>query len=76
MIQPDSGKEWQARRHPSQPDLQSGAMEGLAGSSEAEDAAELLRAAKGARSIAFTTLWDYRNDKWFAASIGEYEGHA
>jgi len=47
-------------------------MEALAGPSEEEDAAELLASAKGARSIAFTTLWDYRNDKWFAASIGEY----
>lgn len=70
VLQPNSGKDWQARRHPSQSDLTF--IAALTGPDEADDAAELRAAAEGARSIAFTTLWDYRNDKWFAASISEY----
>jgi len=70
-VQPFSGKNRRERRHPSQAD--SNCTETPARPSESDDAAELRNAAKGARSIAFTTLWDYRNDKWFAASISEYE---
>lgn len=74
VLQPNSGKDWQARRHPSQSDLTF--IAALTGPDEADDAAELRAAAEGARSIAFTTLWDYRNDKWFAASISEYGRNA
>jgi hypothetical protein len=85
VLQPPSSKDGQERRHPSR--AVSNGPEVLARPSEAEDAAELLNATilipegnpasseaavKSARSIAFTTLWDYRNDKWFAASISKY----
>jgi hypothetical protein len=69
VLQPYPGRDGQERRHPSQ--TASKGPGTLARPSEADDAAELLNATKGARSIAFATLWDYRNDKWFAASIGE-----
>jgi hypothetical protein len=69
VLQPYPSKDGQERRHPSQ--AASKGPEALARPSEADDAAELLNATKGARSIAFATLWDYRNDRWFAASIGE-----
>jgi hypothetical protein len=71
VLQLHPGKDGQERTHPSQ--AASKGPESLARPSEAEDAAELLSTAKEARSIAFTTLWDYRNDKWFAASISEYD---
>ena len=74
VLQPYPGKDGQERTHPSQAASQNASKcpEALARPSEAEDAAELLNATKDARSIIFTTLWDYRNDKWFAASISEY----
>lgn len=71
VLRPYPGKDGQERTHPSQVASQE-CSEATAGPSGAEDAAELLNAAKGARSIAFTTLWDYRNDRWFAASVSEY----
>jgi hypothetical protein len=61
------------RSHPSRPELKR--TESMAHLSEGKDVAELFAAAKGARSIAFTTLWDYRKDKWFAASISESNRH-
>ena len=72
VFQSHLGTDALERSHPSHADLER--MEAAQPRpSEAEDADELFHATKGARSIAFTTLWDYRNDKWFAASISEYD---
>jgi len=74
VLQQHPGEVGRERTHPSRAASQDGSQcsEDSTSPSEAQDAAELLNAAKYARSIAFTTLWDYRNDKWFAASISEY----
>jgi hypothetical protein len=69
VLQSSFRRDDHGRSHPSRPGLKR--TESEAHLSEGNDAAELFAAAKGARSIAFTTLWNYRKDKWFAASISE-----
>jgi hypothetical protein len=73
VLQQHPGEVGQERTHPSRAASQDGSQcsEDSTSPSEAQDAAELLGAATDARSIAFTTLWDYRNDRWFAASISK-----